>query len=222
MILIVAIPSYYLTSSYAFTPSPKTHPTTSTRYIALGPTASSSLATRNHKIAKDVLTWGWLVYSADTSLPGNAAWFAKYQAAAKDKGWEEDLWRIWQSEHGVRILAREKVRRKGERGVRGMVERVAGWVRREIDWRGVREGVLREWEEQRRVARGKGDEKKGEVERQVKKSESIISLKGSFMQRIEGLTGTKEMEEGWESDILPTVLLMDSVLEDGNPFFLAN
>ncbi|CAE7199494.1 hypothetical protein PTTW11_08470 [Pyrenophora teres f. teres] len=207
MIIIIAIPSYYLKTSYSSSPSPKTHPTTTTRYIVLAPTPCPTTATRNYTIAKDVLTWGWLVYSADISLPGNNAWFTKYQAAAQNTTWEEDLWRIWQREHFVRILAREEGR-TGESGLLGMVRSLGGWVKRELDGRGAREGELREWEERRRQGEG-----------HLKKSESIVSLKGSFMQRLEGLTAAKTEGSG-ASDELPTVLLTDSMLEDGNLFLL--
>jgi predicted nuclease with RNAse H fold len=115
MITIVAIPSYYRTDSYVFIykDSQNERPTTTTRYIVLTPASTETLTIRNTAIAKDVAAWGWHIYNTHPSAANMEIWFEKYEAAAKKNTWNEDIWRIWQREHGVRI-AEADARRKGK------------------------------------------------------------------------------------------------------------
>lgn len=124
MVTIVAISSYYRTSSCVFVYNDNDRPTTTAQYVVLTPASSETLTTRNAAIAKDVTAWGWHVYNTDPSLPNMEKWFKKYEAAAKKNTWDEDIWRIWQREHGVRI-AEEEAKLKavvaGEKGKVGAV-----------------------------------------------------------------------------------------------------
>jgi hypothetical protein len=109
MVIIVAIPRYYRSPSYV-TQCEK-RPTTTARYIVLTPASSETLTTRNAAIAKDVEAWGWRIYNTNRSLPKMERWFTKYEKAAKKSNWQDDIWKIWQREHGVKI-AEEDIKRK--------------------------------------------------------------------------------------------------------------
>jgi hypothetical protein len=110
---IVAIPSYYRSSSYVFVP-PEKHPTTTARYIILTPASSEILTTRNTTILKDVRAWGWNVYSTKRSLPNMEKWFTKYEKLAKKNNWDDDIWKIWQREHGLKIAENDSQRKRDE------------------------------------------------------------------------------------------------------------
>jgi hypothetical protein len=116
MVAMVAIPSYYRTDSYVFIyKDPRNErPTTTARYIVLTPASTETLTTRNTAIAKDVAAWGWRVYNTDPSAPNMKKWFKKYEAAAKKNTWDDDIWSIWQREHGLKVSARDADRKKAE------------------------------------------------------------------------------------------------------------
>lgn len=120
MAIILAIPSYYRADSYVFVPKGDERPTTTARYIVLTPASSEILTTRNAAIAKDVAEWGWHVYNTDPSTPKMKKWFKKYDKAVKKSTWDDDIWRIWQREHGFRIsekhaeLKRQKAVEEGK------------------------------------------------------------------------------------------------------------
>ncbi|KAI4938223.1 hypothetical protein J4E85_000662 [Alternaria conjuncta] len=101
MVLILKIPPYYRSTSYVL--HYNRHPTTTAQYILLTPASSETLTTRNAAIAKDCVAWGWRLYNTDRSLPKMEKWFAKYEKLAKKNTWDDDIWVIWQREHGLRI-----------------------------------------------------------------------------------------------------------------------
>ncbi|KNG51723.1 hypothetical protein TW65_01120 [Stemphylium lycopersici] len=150
MTIILAIPLYYQTRSYPTYPSPPL-PTTTAKYIALPPSSDPSIATRNHVIAKDTIAWGWRVHDMDPALPKNAKWLAKYSEAADKASWDDDIWLIWQREHGIRIAEadakRKGGRRRGSRGVGVGEEAVAEEENDTGKLGGVAHGVKRlgEW-----------------------------------------------------------------------------
>lgn len=109
---ILAIPIYYQDFAYLIYPHTPRYPTTTAEYIALRPSTDPAVTARNQTIAKDALTWGWHVYNVDIASPKMQNWWAQYEAAAKKESWDNDIWRIWQREHGVRI-AEERAKSAG-------------------------------------------------------------------------------------------------------------
>ncbi|KAL1798486.1 hypothetical protein ACET3X_002523 [Alternaria dauci] len=121
MVTIVAIPTYYQAYSYVFlyARSPDVHPTTTTRYIVLIPASTEALTTRNAAIAKDVAAWGWRVYITDPSAPNMKKWLKKYYKAVSTQTWDDDIWRIWQREHGLKIAWADMQRKDKEASEKG-------------------------------------------------------------------------------------------------------
>ncbi|KAH6882206.1 hypothetical protein BKA58DRAFT_15525 [Alternaria rosae] len=116
MVVVVKIPSYYRTSSYVM--HYNKHPTTTAQYIILTPASSEDLTTRNAAIAKDVASWGWRIYNTERSLPKMENWFTRYEKIAKKSTWDDDIWVIWQREHGLRIAAEDRDKKQAEAAAR--------------------------------------------------------------------------------------------------------
>ncbi|KAF1829435.1 hypothetical protein BDW02DRAFT_602540 [Decorospora gaudefroyi] len=184
MVHIIEIPPYYQTKYYSTPPNPTIHPTTTAHYIALDPTPSA----RNLTITSDALSWGWRVYELDPTLPRMAKWWQKYDARAANSGnvWQDDLWRIWQREHGVRILEQQARRSEIDGGAaedgawNKALQGVLGagkWVRRMVGARERTECELRAWEEERRKARRR---EKRERERERRGCGSSPNVKPSL------------------------------------------
>ncbi|KAJ5030135.1 hypothetical protein PSV08DRAFT_347800 [Bipolaris maydis] len=76
---ILVIPFYYQKSDWLSYPYAPRYCTTTAEYIALPPSTNPIITTRNDAIAKDATAW------------------------AKRESWDDDIWRVWQREHGVRI-----------------------------------------------------------------------------------------------------------------------
>jgi hypothetical protein len=208
MVYIISIPLYYQSSS--FPPSPD-HLTTTARYIALLPTSSPILQDRDYAIAKDAVAWGWKVYDTDPEHPKMRDWWKKYNDTVGKKSctWEDDLWRIWQREHGVRILEKDlRLKGKGEghgkgggnamQTALGKLKKAGLRIRRGLVGREAVEYELRQLEERKRELRLQ------EKRRQAAKVEwanankeagsSTISLPGSFTERLERFDLGKGMD----------------------------
>ncbi|KAF1846834.1 uncharacterized protein K460DRAFT_256548, partial [Cucurbitaria berberidis CBS 394.84] len=98
MAYIIRIPLFYQSSSYPF-PTSSDFPTTTATYIALASGPPDAQA-----IFNDCKAWGWKVEHRHLNSPKANEWWEAYNKSAIKKQWNEDLWRIWQREHGVRIL----------------------------------------------------------------------------------------------------------------------
>ncbi|KAF1944376.1 hypothetical protein EJ02DRAFT_481926 [Clathrospora elynae] len=242
MVYILSIPLFYQASSYPFRTS-SSHPTTTARYIALLlPSTSTSpnqaLTDRNSTIAKDAIAWGWKVYSADPTLPRMLSWWAKYSNEAQKSNWDNDIWRIWQREHGVRILERG-LRIKGEReGGQGSMStkekaakrarKVGDWVKRTTHVMGSTEFELRQLEDAKTRARRAEKRRREIVGGNGLVGASTVSIPGSLVGRLEGLKLIREASgEGISDDVVglqrrrSTTGLGDpfaDVLEGINPF----
>ncbi|KAI4714249.1 hypothetical protein J4E89_001699 [Alternaria sp. Ai002NY15] len=160
MVLILKIPPYYRTTSYVL--HYNRHPTTTAQYILLTPASTETLTTRNAAIAKDCAAWGWRLYNTDRSLPKMEKWFAKYEKLAKKDTWDDDIWVIWQREHGLRINGEDE-KKKAE------AEAANGKSRLESVVRGVKKAHWQVWgkdgwvgsDEQRlRIENGPREEKR--------------------------------------------------------------
>ena len=204
MTIILAIPFYYQRRSYPTYPSPPL-PTTTAKHIALPCPSDPVIAARNHVIAKDAIAWGWRVHNIDPALPKNAKWLAKYTEAAEKEPWDDDIWLIWQREHGFRIAeadARRKGGRKSSIGkeavaeeendmgrfdlVRNGMKKVGEWVKKHTEL--AIEKELRELEER------KAELRKEEQQRRKRRTErdgtqvhvSEIELTSEFTERLGG------------------------------------
>lgn len=197
--IIHAIPIYYQESTYLSYPHTPRHPTTTAEYIALPPSTDPYISARNITIAKDVIAWGWKIYDVDETSLKMKNWWAQYEAAAKEEPWDDDIWRIWQREHGIRIAGKhaENVDDAKESPsrirfvVRGM-KKVGKWAQKSRD---AAELGLRQYEERKKKL-----QKERERERHVKRKRELgdeiqkdtaseISLPGSFMGRLEAWRG---------------------------------
>jgi hypothetical protein len=210
MAYIIAIPSFYQTKFYPFTPS-SDHPTTTARYIALLPTCSPIQQDRDYAIAKDAVAWGWHVYDTDPALPAMKSWWKTYEDTVQKKSctWDDDLWRIWQREHGVRILQKDLQvkagKGEGEGLMLGGLKKAGRRIKRGMVGREAVEFDLRQLEDKKREVRGreKRREKKKKEEASIKREaeESTVSLPRSFMERL----GRFEMKKGSDDGKTETV-----------------
>jgi hypothetical protein len=199
MVYIIAIPLFYQASSYAF-PLSSDHPTTTARYIALLPTSDPILQDRDYAIAKDAVAWGWKVYDTDPELPKMKAWWKTYTNTVSKKSctWDDDLWRIWQREHGVRILGKDlKLKGKAGGSVSAMQMALGGLkkaglrIKRSVIGREAVEWELRQLEERKRELRVREKRSKAAKVEWANANAtqgaagSTISLPGSFTERLE-------------------------------------
>jgi hypothetical protein len=203
MVYIIAIPLYYQTSSYAF-PPPSDHPTTTARYIALRSTSDPILQDRDYAIAKDAVAWGWKVYDTDPSEPKMRDWWERYEATTRKNTctWDDDLWRIWQREHCVRILEKNaELKGKGEgsggvsamQSALGKLKKVGRKVKRSVARREAVEYELRQVEGRKREKRRQAA--KTEWTNANKDAEkSTLSLSWSFTERLERFDIDKRKE----------------------------
>ncbi|KAG9194433.1 hypothetical protein G6011_04468 [Alternaria panax] len=51
-------------------------------------------------------------------------WFKKYYKAAKKNTWDDDIWGIWQREHGLKIADEAAKRKEREAGEKGRKEKL--------------------------------------------------------------------------------------------------
>ena len=206
MVYIIAVPLFYQTSSYAF-PLSSDHPTTTARYIALLPTSDPILQDRAYAIARDAVAWGWKVYETDPEAPKMKGWWKTYTDTINKKTctWNDDLWRIWQREHGVRILMKDlKMKGKGEGAMQmalGGLKKAGFRIKRGVVGREAVEWDLRQLEERKTELRLKEKRRKAaKVEWANEEAEgSTISLPGSFTERLErfdlGKSGETRIED---------------------------
>ncbi|USP78743.1 hypothetical protein yc1106_06017 [Curvularia clavata] len=203
--IILAIPIYYQEPAYLSYPHSPHYPTTTAEYIALPPSNDPYITARNQAIAKDAVAWGWRVYDVDETSPKMKNWWAQYKAVAKRESWDEDIWHIWQREHGVRIARKHAkdiddskgTSRKMHAAVRG-IRKLGQWAQKSRD---AAESELRQYEERRKKLREERKRKRREERKQELREEarkkgktaeeiqddtaSEISLPGSFVGRLE-------------------------------------
>ncbi|CAO2654644.1 Nn.00g113770.m01.CDS01 [Neocucurbitaria sp. VM-36] len=183
MIYIIHIPLFYQSSYYPF-PTTSNLPTTTATSIAIPCNSPEAQA-----IFNDCKSWGWNVEHTHLDTLARKEWWANYVKKRRNKRWEDDVWRIWQREHGVRILKRDE-ELKGEQGqsMSGVqravseVKKVGRWVRRNTVVRESTEAELRGLEEAKTRAR-EGMRRQAELQAQA----STMSLPGSVVERLESM-----------------------------------
>jgi hypothetical protein len=201
MVYIVKIPLFYRTTAY---PSSTNHPTTTARYVVLPTNSDSKAKTQNSAIFQDALGWGWRVYDVDRTDSKMKTWFEKYDTAARTSTWDDDIWRIWQREHGVRILEKDMaLKGDSERNLSAMqlaLRNMGSWVQRHTSCRDGLEWDLRQLEDRKRTQRLEKKARKNTVMSNNQSQTSTLSLPGSFTERLEGFQASRS-----ESDAVQTV-----------------
>ncbi|KAF2829319.1 hypothetical protein CC86DRAFT_403959 [Ophiobolus disseminans] len=101
---IIHIPRHYQSRTHLM---PALYTTTAT---SVAVSTSSALA---RAIYADALEWGWNVERPDVDAweTENGMW-EKYCEGAKRRRWFDDIFRIWQREHGHRILQKDTLSRR--------------------------------------------------------------------------------------------------------------
>ncbi|EUC31324.1 hypothetical protein COCCADRAFT_27940 [Bipolaris zeicola 26-R-13] len=126
---------------------------------------------------------------------GVMRWWAEYEPAAKRDSWDDDIWRIWQEEHGVRIAMKEAeeeaekkaVEREGESKTDAMkrrVDKIGPWATNSKE---AADAEMRQAEDKKRrllVEEEERDMRQFE-NAQVGRNASEVSLSESFMTMLE-------------------------------------
>jgi hypothetical protein len=200
--IILAIPTYYQVFAWlSYSHAPR-YPTTTAEYIALPPSTDPSITSRNDIIVKDAVAWGWHVYNTDLTSPKMKKWWAQYEAAAKRESWDDDIWRIWQREHSVRIAEEAAKRKSGGKERENKMDAVIRGMKRigqrTKNARHAAELQLRQMEDRKRVLRDEARDMRKCENEQLGTNTSEVSLPGSFMTRLDlwrgGLTKHKEYD----------------------------
>ena len=234
MTILLSIPLYYRSSSY---PIHKPHITTTAEYIALPHSNDTYIQDNNKAIAKDAAEWGWLIYDIDVTLPTMHKWWEAYLAKKRVSTWDDDLWRIWQREHAVKLAEKEeKSRENAEKegheaqeptGKMGVVKNgVKKWAKRRS--RNATDERLRRHEENMSALRKKGlSEKAQEKAAQGQKAAtttttmakgecevnvSETSLSDSFMEALESMGRLRDHTGDNRDTSNPFVLIKQSWL----------
>ncbi|EUC45446.1 hypothetical protein COCMIDRAFT_95518 [Bipolaris oryzae ATCC 44560] len=191
--IILQIPIFYQKWVWRKCPChPRYHKTTA-KYVAMPPSTDPVIAARNEAIIKDWRAWRWNVYNIDMTASSMKKWWSQYEKESKRESWQDDLWRIWQEEHGFRILveeaekeAKEEAKRnaandeseseiKMDAVIRG-VKKIGQWARHSSQATAEAEAEMRQAEDRKRQLW---------EEAHVGRNASEISLPESFMTRLE-------------------------------------